>query len=339
MSLGLEHYLPLIWAGLIGVAVLLYVVLDGFDLGIGILYPLFKTEEDHDLMMNSIAPYWDGNETWLVLGGGGLWVAFPKAYAIIMPGLYIPIITMLLALIFRGVAFEFRWIAKPHHFKWNLSFALGSLMAAFAQGVVLGGLLQGIKVVDGQFAGGPLDWLTPFSMLCGVSLCVGYGLLGATWLILKTEGFVAQRARKLSKIFLLALLACIFVISIWTPLTIPRIKEFWFSMPNFLYLSPVPVLTGLLALICWIGIKDERHTQQAFFSAVLIFVLSYIGLVLSNIPYLVPPSVTVWDAAAVPASQKFLLVGTAILLPMILGYTALVYWTFRGKLKQGEGYH
>lgn len=336
---GFEHFLPVIWAALIGTAVILYVILDGFDLGIGILYPMYKTDEQHDLMMNSIAPYWDGNETWLILGGGGLWVAFPKAYAVIMPGLYIPIIIMLLALIFRGVAFEFRWVAKPHHFKWNLSFTLGSMLAAFSQGIVLGGLLQGIKVVDGQFAGGPFDWLTPFSILCGIGLCCGYALLGATWLILKTQGEVEQRARILARSLLIALLGIIFAMSIWTPLNIPRIREFWFSMPNFLYLLPVPTLTCLLALICWLGINDSRYSKQAFISTVCIFILAYIGLVLSNIPYLVPPSITIWQAAAVPKSQMFLLSGTVILLPIILGYTAFVYWTFRGKLKAGEGYH
>lgn len=335
----LEFSLPLIWAALIGTAVILYVILDGFDLGVGILYPFFKTDEEHDLMMNSVAPYWDGNETWLILGGGGLWVAFPKAYAIIMPGLYMPILIMLLALIFRGVAFEFRWVAKPKHFKWNLSFALGSSLAAFAQGVVLGGLLQGIKVVDGQFAGGPLDWLTPFSLMCGLGLYFGYGLLGATWLILKTEGELEKRARIYAKYFLLALISSIVIVSIWTALTIPRIHAFWFSWPNFLYLSPVPVLTGLLSIACWLGIRDQRHTQQAFLSAVALFLLAYVGLVLSNIPYLVPPSLTVWEAAAVPASQIFLLVGTVVLLPIILAYTFFVYWTFRGKLKKGEGYH
>lgn len=336
---GVEHFLPLIWAALIGTAVILYVILDGFDLGIGILYPLYKTDEDHDLMMNTIAPYWDGNETWLILGGGGLWVAFPKAYAVIMPGLYIPIILMLLALIFRGVAFEFRWVAKPHHFKWNLSFTLGSTLAAFSQGIVLGGLIQGIKVVDGQFAGGPFDWLTPFSILCGVGLCLGYALLGATWLILKTQGEVEQRARIIARSLLIGLLGIILAISIWTPIHIPRIRDFWFSMPNFMYLSPVPILTCLLAILCWLGINDQKHSKQAFFSAVSIFILAYIGLVLSNIPYLVPPSITIWEAAAVPKSQMFLLLGTVVLLPIILGYTAFVYWTFRGKLKKGEGYH
>lgn len=335
----LQFGLPLIWAALIGTAVALYIILDGFDLGIGILYPFYKTEEAHDQMMNSVAPFWDGNETWLVLGGGGLWVAFPKAYAIIMPALYLPITIMLLALIFRGVSFEFRWVSKPHHFKWNVAFTLGSLLAAFSQGVVLGGLLQGIKVVDGQFAGGPFDWLTPFSMMCGLGLCCGYALLGATWLIMKTEGEVEKRARELARPFLLALAGIIAIVSVWTPLIIPRIADLWFTLPNFYYLSPLPLLTGLLCLLCWLGINDTRHTAQAFFSAVALFLLAYVGLVISNVPYLVPPSVTVWQAAAVPESQLFLLLGTLVLLPMIIGYTVFVYWTFRGKLRAGEGYH
>lgn len=331
--------LPLIWAMLIGTAVALYVILDGFDLGVAILYPLFKSDADHDQMMNSIAPFWDGNETWLILGGGGLWVAFPKAYAILMPALYIPIILMLLALVFRGVAFEFRWIAKPHHAKWNFAFSFGSLVAAFAQGVVLGGLLQGIKVVDGAFAGGPIDWLTPFSLLCGVGLVVGYALLGATWLIMKTEGHVAERSRILARPLLIALFGIILVVSVWTPLHIPHIAERWFKLPEFLFLSPVPLLTGLLGLLCWLGINDKRHEKQAFFSAVAVFLLAYLGLVISNVPYLIPPTVTVWQAAAVPDSQIFLLLGTLLLLPLILAYTVFVYWLFRGKLRPGEGYH
>jgi len=335
----IEFGLPLIWAILIGTAVAFYVILDGFDLGVGILYPFFKTESAHDQMMNSVAPFWDGNETWLILGGGGLWVAFPKAFAIIMPALYLPITIMLLALVFRGVAFEFRWVAKPHHFKWNLAFTLGSLVAAFSQGLALGGLLQGIKVVNNQFAGGPLDWFTPFSITCGLGLCCGYALLGATWLIMKTDGEVEKRARQLATPFLIALFSIIVIVSIWTPLIIPRIKELWFTLPNFFYLSPVPVLTGLLLILCWLGIKDERHVSQAFYSSVALFLLAYIGLVISNAPYLVPPTLTVWQAAAVPESQLFLLLGTLILLPMILGYTVFVYWTFRGKVRAGEGYH
>ncbi|HRE31899.1 MAG TPA: cytochrome d ubiquinol oxidase subunit II, partial [Candidatus Berkiella sp.] len=210
---------------------------------------------------------------------------------------------------------------------------------AFAQGVVLGGLLQGIKVVDSHFAGGPLDWLTPFSMMCGLGMCCGYALLGATWLIMKTEGEVADQSRMIARPFLLALSGIILIISLWTPMIIPRIAEVWFMLPNFYYLSPVPILTILLFILCWLGITDNRHTLQAFFSAVALFLLAYVGLVISNVPYLVPPSLTVWQAAAAPESQLFLLLGTLVLLPMILGYTVFVYWTFRGKLRVGEGYH
>lgn len=333
------HFLPLIWAALIGTAVALYVILDGFDLGVAILYPFFKRDEDHDQMMNSIAPFWDGNETWLILGGGGLWVAFPKAYAILMPALYLPIIVMLLALVFRGVAFEFRWIAKPHHAKWNFAFSFGSMVAAFAQGVVLGGLLQGIKVENGVFAGNAFDWFTPFSMMCGIGLVVGYALLGATWLIMKTEGSVEERCRIIARPLLLALFGIIMIVSLWTPLHIPHIAERWFKLPDFIMLAPVPVLTVFLGILCWLGVNDKRHDMQAFFSSVALFLLAYIGLVISNIPYLIPPTVTVWDAAAAPDSQLFLLMGTLVLLPLILGYTVFVYWIFRGKLKAGEGYH
>ena len=201
----LDFSLPVIWALIIGTAVALYVVLDGFDLGIGILFPLFPDEQDRDQMMNSVAPFWDGNETWLVLGGGGLWVAFPKAFAVIMPALYLPVIVMLLALIFRGVAFEFRWVAKPHHRWWDIAFCGGSIVATFSQGLVLGGLLQGIEVRNGQFAGGPFDWLTPFSLLCGCALVTGYALIGATWLVMKTDTVRRGAARARSRKMLLIL--------------------------------------------------------------------------------------------------------------------------------------
>ncbi len=225
----MEWYLPVIWAGLIGTAVLLYVVLDGFDLGIAILFPTTRDEGERDQMMNSVAPFWDGNETWLVLGGGGLWVAFPTAYAIIMPAFYLPVTLMLLALIFRGVAFEFRWVAKPRHKVWDLAFWLGSTMAAFSQGLILGGMIQGITVVDRQFAGGPFDWFTPFTLMCGAGVVVGYALLGATWLIYKTEGRVAERARAQAKVLLLGLLAFALIVSLWTPYAHPRIAERWFT--------------------------------------------------------------------------------------------------------------
>ena len=334
----MEWDLPVIWAALIGIAVALYVILDGFDLGIGILFPFARTEEERDLMMNSVAPFWDGNETWLVLGGGGLWVAFPRAYAVIMPALYIPVIVMLLALVFRGVAFEFRWVAQTSKKYWNFAFVAGSELAAFAQGVILGGLVEGIKVENGHFAGGAFDWATPFAFMCGFGLVAGYALLGACWLIMKTEGPVQTQARANAKVLLIIVLVFMAAVSLWTPLSIPRIAERWFSLPNILYLSPVPVVTALVALACWWWL--ERGAERLpFFCAIALFLLGYLGLVISSYPYLVPPSLTVWQTAAAPTSQLFTLIGTAILLPIILVYYGFVYWTFRGKLRPGEGYH
>ena len=335
---GIEYTVPVVWALLIGAAVALYIVLDGFDLGLGILFPFFHAEQDRDQMMNSVAPFWDGNETWLVLGGGALWIAFPAAYAVIMPALYLPVILMLLALVFRGVAFEFRWVAKPRHRKWDIAFAAGSTVAALCQGFVLGGLLQGITVVDGQFAGGPLDWLTPFSLLCGVGVVAGYALLAATWLLMKTEGPVERRARRMAPMLLTVLMVFVAGVSLWTPLAIERIAERWFKLPNLLYLSPVPLLTALLAWWCWRGIVGGR-TAQPFLSAVGIFLLAYAGLLISNAPWIVPPSLTLWDSAAYIGSQVFMLIGTVLLLPVVLGYTVFVFWVFRGKLGPGEGYH
>ncbi len=333
----MEWYLPVIWAALIGTAVAMYVILDGFDLGIGILFPLSKTEGERDQMMRSIAPFWDGNETWLVLGGGGLFVAFPQAYAVIMPAFYLPVIIMLLALIFRGVAFEFRTLSDNKRW-WNLAFAAGSTLAAFAQGIILGALIQGIKVKDGIFAGGHFDWATPFALFCGLALIAGYGLLGATWLIMKTEGRVADRARVQAKWLLLAVLAFMAAVSLWTPLSIERIAQRWFSLPNFYYLWPVPALTALAAYVVWRSIEHGRDVPP-FLATIALFLLGYLGLVISSYPYLVPPSLTVWDTAAAPASQIFMLVGTLVLLPIILGYTALIYWLFRGKVRPGESYH
>ena len=240
-----QPYLPVIWALLLAAAVLFYVVLDGFDLGVGILCPFTRSEKERDQMMNSIAPFWDGNETWLVLGGAGLLVAFPRAYAVIMPAMYLPVIVMLLSLIFRGVSFEFRFVSKPHHRLWDIAFAGGSItLAGFAQGVILGGLIQGITVADGKFAGGAFDWATPFALLCGVGLVAGYGLLGATWLVFRTDGEVAARARRQAQALLVAVLVGIAAVSLWTPLGFPRIAARWFALPNILFLWPVPLATG-----------------------------------------------------------------------------------------------
>lgn len=334
----MEWYLPVIWAGVIGTAVMLYVILDGFDLGIAILFPTTRDEGERDQMMNSVAPFWDGNETWLVLGGAGLWVAFPHAYAIIMPAFYIPVILMLLALIFRGVAFEFRWVAKPHHKVWDLAFWAGSTLAAFAQGLILGGLLQGVKVVEKQFAGGPFDWLTPFTVMCGAGVVIGYATLGATWLVYKTDGPVAERARRQAKALLLGLLAFAVLVSLWTPYAHPRIAARWFTPSNLMLLWPLPVLTAICGYIAWKRLHGA-HEFTPFALTIAIFVLCFLGLAVSNYPYLVPPDLTIWDTAAAPSSHVFVLIGVSFLLPTILFYTAFVYWTFRGKVRIDSGYH
>jgi cytochrome bd ubiquinol oxidase subunit II len=333
----MEWYLPLVWAGVIGIAVAMYVILDGFDLGIGILLPFAGSDRERDQMIASIAPFWDGNETWLVLGGGGLLVAFPKAYAVIMPALYLPVIVMLLALVFRGVTFEFRGLARRKG-RWDIVFAAGSTLAAFCQGVILGGLIQGIRVENGEFAGGAFDWATPFAALCGVAVVAGYALLGATWLVLKTEGELAVRARAQAKVLLAAVLVFMAVVSLWTPFAFPRVFARWFSLPNILFLWPVPIVTGIVALAAWRWLT-EGPDARPFFAAIALFCLGYLGLVISVFPYIVPPTLTIWDAPAAPASQMFMLVGTLILLPIILGYTAFIYWIFRGKVREGEGYH
>jgi cytochrome d ubiquinol oxidase subunit II len=336
----LAYYLPVVWAVLIATAVALYVVLDGFDLGIGILFPTTRVEEERDQMMNSIAPFWDGNETWLVLGGGGLWVAFPQAYAVIMPAFYLPVIVMLLALIFRGVSFEFRHVSKPNHRAWDFAFWAGSTLAAFAQGVILGGFVQGITVVDGAFGGGVFDWATPFGFLCGVGLVLGYALLGATWLVAKADGPVQERARRQARMLLVAVLVFIAAVSLWTPLAFPRIAERWFVVPDIYYLSPVPIVTALLGWVVWRGL-GRTHDYTPFIGVIGLFLLAYLGLGISTFPYVVPPTLTVWNTAAVPKSQIFTLVGTLALLPIILGYFVFVFWTFRGKvsLDHEGGYH
>jgi cytochrome d ubiquinol oxidase subunit II len=315
----------------------MYVILDGFDLGIGILFPFARNESERGQMMRSVAPFWDGNETWLVLGGGGLWVAFPKAYAVVMPAFYLPVIVMLLALVFRGVAFEFRTVSRSKIWL-SVAFTISSMLATFAQGVILGGLIQGIPVRDGAFSGGSFDWATPFALLCGLSLIAGYGLLGATWLAMKTEGPVAERARGQAKVLLLAVLIFMAAVSLWTPLAEPRIAARWFSLPNFYFLWPVPVVTALTAFFAWRWIKTGREVPP-FLATIALFLLGFLGLVISNFPYLVPPSLSIWDTAAAPASQIFMLLGTLLLLPIILGYIGFIYWLFRGKVREGESYH
>ena len=330
--------LPFIWAALIAIGVLAYILLDGFDLGVGILFLTFKPGEQRDIAMNSVAPVWDGNETWLVLGGGGLFAVFPLAYAVIMPALYAPIIAMLLALVFRGVAFEYRWRTQRGRFLWDWSFALGSIAATFAQGIALGALVQGIPVEGRAYAGGWWDWLTPFSVLTGISLVVGYMLLGATWLVLKTEGDIQQQARDYAWRAGLATLVLIGVVSLWTPYLNPAYLERWFAWPTAIFSVIVPVLVLVCAWLLLSGLKRGADLQP-FLAAQTMFVLCFIGIGISFYPFIVPTSVTIWQAAAPDNSLAFLLVGALVLLPLIIGYTAYAYWVFRGKVRPGEGYH
>lgn len=330
--------LPLIWAGLIAFAVLAYVILDGFDLGIGILFPFFPHEKERDQMMNTVAPIWDGNETWLVLGGGGLFAVFPLAYAVIMPALYVPIIVMLLALVFRGVAFEFRWKTRRAKFVWDWAFAGGSLMATSAQGIALGALVQGIPVTGRAYGGGWWDWLTPFSLTTGIALVFGYALLGAGWLIYKTEGGVQARAYRAARIAGVVTLGLIGIVSLWTPFLEQDLMSRWFAFPQFLYTAPVPLMVLGCAWLLYKGIEARRHLQP-FLASLGLFVLCYIGLGISFYPYIVPYSVTIREAAGPENSLQFLLVGTIVLVPMILAYTAWSYWVFRGKISEEGGYH
>jgi cytochrome d ubiquinol oxidase subunit II len=327
-----------IWAGVIAFSVIAYVVLDGFDLGVGILFPFLREESHRDEMMNSVAPVWDGNETWLVLGGGGLFAVFPLAYAIMMPALYAPVIALLLALVFRGVAFEFRWKTKRGKFLWDWAFIVGSTVAAFAQGVALGALVQGIPVANRAYAGGWWDWLTPFSLVTGVAVVIGYALLGATWLIYKCEGEVQRRAYEFARIAGLATLGFVAFVSAWTPFLDKAFMQRWFAWPQIAFVAPVPLLVGVAAYVLFNGLK-RKHELAPFLASLALFALCYVGLLISFYPYLVPTSVTLWEAAAPDASLEFLLAGAVVLIPLILGYTAYSYWVFRGKVGPAHGYH
>jgi cytochrome bd ubiquinol oxidase subunit II len=337
MTAGID--LATIFAFIIAFAVFVYVVMDGFDLGLGILFPLFPAKTDRDVIMNSVAPVWDGNETWLVLGGGGLMAAFPLAYAVLMPAIYTPVIAMLLGLVFRGVAFEFRWRATPSKRNlWDIAFIGGSWLAALAQGIALGAILQGVHVEGRHYAGGWWDWLTPFSILTGVSLAVGYALLGATWLVMKTEGALRDKAYVLSWSLLFAMLAAIGAVSIVTPFLHVAYAQRWFAWPNVILTAPVPIAVAAISVLLLRSLANKKD-YQPFFLSLALFALSYLGLGISIYPYIVPQSITIWQAAAPESSQLFMLVGVAVLIPLILGYTSWAYWVFRGKVRPESGYH
>jgi cytochrome d ubiquinol oxidase subunit II len=328
-----------IWTVILGLGVFLYVLLDGFDLGVGILYRFAPDARSRQLIMNSIAPVWDGNETWLILGVVGLLVAFPLAFAVVMPAVYFPIIVMVLALIFRGVAFEYRFRDVEHFTFWDNGFWLGSTVATFAQGVVLGAFIEGFEVAGRNFAGGSFDCLTPFSLFTGAALVSGYGLLGAGWLVLKTEGALQDWARRWGRRCFLGVLLGVGAVSIWTPLASPEIAERWFSFPNVLFLAPVPLITLVLAAWEWRALNSRASDTAPFVAAILLFVMAYAGIAISLWPYIVPRHFTLWEAASAPATQGFLLVGVLILLPVILMYTGWSYWVFRGKVRADIGYH
>ncbi|MXQ11385.1 cytochrome d ubiquinol oxidase subunit II [Microvirga makkahensis] len=340
---GLAFWLPLIWAGLIAVAVAMYVIVDGFDLGVGILFKAARSENWRDRMMFSVAPIWDGNETWLILGGGGLFAVFHVAYAVLMPALYVPIILMLIALIFRGVAFEFRFKSDRSKFLWDNAFFFGSLLATFFQGMVLGAFVQGFANDGRQFTGGTFDFLSPFSVVTGIGLIFGYGLLGATWCVMKTTGELEIWARRMAVRFLILTIAAMAVVSLWVPFLGRQIETRWFSWPNIAFLAPIPLITAYVAYRLLRDLEEGRH-YRPFFLAIGLFLLGYLGLGVSLFPFNVPPNLTIWDTANTVDSQLFALVGFAIVMPLTFAYTAYAYYVFRGKVAEeiqggGYGYH
>jgi cytochrome d ubiquinol oxidase subunit II len=338
---GVSFDLTFVWGFIIAFAVFVYVVLDGFDLGLGMLFAVEPEKRNRDVMMNSVAPVWDGNETWLVMGGGGLFAAFPLAYALILPALYAPLIAMLLALIFRGVAFEFRWRTERWRWVWDFAFIGGSLVASFSQGVALGALLQGIEVDEAarSYAGGWYDWLTPFSLTVGLATVIGYCLLGATWLVMKTDGELQARMRSRAWIFGLATLLFIAIVSLWTPLLQDGYFARWFEGQQ-IFLA-IAVATAVLAVAYGMFhyLKVAHHDYMPFILALVLFGLCFVGLGICMFPYIVPTQITLWEAAAPYESQLFMIIGAGVLIPLILIYTAYAYWVFRGKVDPEEGYH
>jgi cytochrome d ubiquinol oxidase subunit II len=323
--------LILTWATIISLIIMMYVLLDGFDLGVGILFPWIKSSEYRDIMMSTVVPVWDGNETWLVFGAAALYAAFPIAYGILLPTLYMPIMILLVALIFRGVAFEFRFKAQKSQFIWDIAFAAGSILAAFTQGIILGTFVKGYGN-HLPLSHSAYHWFTPFTIFTGVAVVCGYALLGATWLIIKTDGVLQERMFKAAKVLLVVVAFFLVSVSIWTPIVEPQVMHRLFSLPNFYYLSPLPILTILIVfynLYCLYK-RKERHP---FILTISLFVLSYTGFCISAWPYIIPHVLPVWEAAAPPSTLKFILVGAAIILPILLIYTLYSYHVFRGKVK------
>lgn len=331
--------LPLVWMIIIGFGLMMYVTMDGFDLGIGMLLPLIRHREDRDRMVNTVAPVWDGNETWLVLGGAGLLAAFPVAYSILLSALYFPLIFMLIGLILRGVAFEFRFKAVDAHKPfWDRAFTWGSFIATLSQGIALGSIVNGFAVSHLAFAGHAFDFLSPFSVFTGLCLMVAYALLGATWLVMKTDGSIQGQMRRAAQVLVVLLLVAIAIVSVWTPVSHPGIAQRWFAFPNIAFFSPVPIL---VILTSWALVQSLRRNGQAkpFVLTLFLLFLGYTGLLISVWPHIVPPSLSFRDAAGPAESLGFALVGALLIIPFVLVYCAWSYFVFRGKIGTGEGYH
>ena len=329
--------LPLVFALVAVLAVGLYVVLDGFDLGIGVLFLLAPRDRDRDMMMDSIAPMWDGNETWLVLGGGLLWAAFPIAYYVLLPAFYIPIMLMLIALIFRGIAFEFRFQERLFRRVWDYAFAGGSVLAVLAQGFVLGGFIGGVPVENGAFSGGPFSWFTILGLFCGLGLLGGYALLGAGWLIWRTNEGTQVFGREVGQAALLLTVAGMILVSAWTAVTVPEVAHRWFSWPRLLPLALLPLAAAAIAVLIWRNLWS-RHEVRTFGLGILLFLTGFAGLAVSLWPYVVPRHATIWSASSDDTSLRFVGVGVLVVLPIILAYLAHAYWVFRGKTVSTDSY-
>lgn len=328
--------LILTWATIISLIIMTYVLLDGFDLGIGILFPWIKQSEFRDIMMSTVVPVWDGNETWLVFGAAALYAAFPIAYGILLPTLYMPIMILLIALIFRGVAFEFRFKAHKSQFIWDIAFAAGSILAAFIQGIILGTFVKGYGT-HLPLSHSAYHWFTPFTIFTGVAVVCGYALLGATWLIIKTDGILQEKMYRAAKVLLPLVAFFLVSVSIWTPIVEPQVMQRWFSLPNFYYLSPLPILTVLFVFYNFYCLQKKKE-RLPFILTIGLFVFSYIGFCISAWPYIIPHVLPVWETAAAPSTLKFILVGAAIILPILFIYTLYSYHVFRGKVKSDIHY-
>jgi cytochrome d ubiquinol oxidase subunit II len=331
--------LSVIWFTIIVFSTLMYIVMDGFDLGIGILFSFNRDTTQRDMMMNSVAPVWDGNETWLVFGGAALYGAFPLAYAVIIDALSIPLTIMLIGLIFRGVSFEFRHKATLEHRPfWDKAFMVGSIMATFSQGVAVGSILNGFEVIGRAYSGPALNWLAPFPLFCGLGLVIAYALLGSTWLIMKSEGKLHRKMSTLALRLTVSLLVILIIVSAWTPLIHKDIALRWFTVPNIFWFLPVPVLVLAFSWGIIHAIRNNANHGPFLLTLGLMF-LGFSGLGISIWPNIIPPSISIWQAASPPQSQGFMLVGALLIIPIILTYTSWNYYVFRGKIRPGVDLH